>query len=77
MLFILPEKHFFVLVKFQIFAQSTFPFFSFVGYRWIHRISPFKISRSGATSQIAPFLRECFFPPLWRTIKNTSRVKSG
>ena len=48
MLFILPKKHFFVLLKFQIFAQSTSPLFSFVGYRWIHRISPFKIFRSGA-----------------------------
>ena len=32
--------------------------------------------RSDVTSQITPFLRECFFTPLWRII-NSGRVKTG
>ena len=33
---------------------------------------PFK-----CTSQIMPFSRECFFQPLWKTIKNSGRAGSG
>ena len=35
------------------------------------------ILRSDTASQITPFSRECFFTPLWRTIKNSGQAGSG
>ena len=34
------------------------------------------ILRSDTASQIMPFSRECFFTPLWSTIKNSGRAGS-
>ena len=40
-----------------------------------HKIE--SILRSNTASQITPFSRECFFMPLWKTIKNSDRTGSG
>ena len=36
-----------------------------------------RILRSNTATQITPFLCECFFTSLWRTIKNSGRAGSG